>query len=242
MKSLRFLVLASFLVLSLRLAAEGLAAVSSPVGAWRIDGAPERVMIATADYWTQAIFARESRQFVRTFGGTYVATGENVAGGIEFDSAEPQRVGERFSLRMRVDGKTMTLTQADGSAETWMRIDAADNALAGVWRISGRRAAGAFAEMPLRARRTLKILSGTRFQWVAMNVETGEFSGTGGGTYTFENGKYTERIEFFSRDGARVGAQLEFDGEIADGAWRHRGLSSRGEPIDETWTRFAPAK
>lgn len=242
MKTLRFLFLASFLFLSFRLAGQAAAPGPSSVGAWRAEGEPERVMIVTANYWTQAIYVRESPQFVRTFGGTYVANGENVEGGFEFDSAEPHRVGERFSLRMQVDGPAMTLTHTDGSVEKWTRIDAGGNALAGVWRISGRHANGTMTEMPLRARRTLKILSGTRFQWVAMNVETGEFSGTGGGTYTFENGKYTEHIEFFSRDNARVGAKLEFDGEIEAGAWRHRGLSSRGDPIDEVWTRFEAAK
>ncbi len=242
MKFLRLLCLASLVFLSLRLTGQEAASASSVLGAWRAEGEPERVMIVTANYWTQAIYVRESPQFVRTFGGTYVAKDGNVEGGLEFDSAEPHRVGERFSLRMRVEGKAMTLTHPDGSVESWTRLDAAENALAGVWRISGRHTNGTMTEMPLRARRTLKILSGTRFQWVAMNVETGEFSGTGGGTYTFENGKYTEHIEFFSRDNARVGAKLEFDGEIEDGAWRHRGLSSRGDPIDEVWTRFEAAK
>ena len=52
---------------------------------------------------------------------------------------------------------------------------------------------------------------------------------------TFENGKYTEHIEFFSRDSSRVGASLGFDGKIENGAWHHSGLSSRGEPIYEIW-------
>jgi hypothetical protein len=81
--------------------------------------------------------------------------------------------------------------------------------------------------MQLGARRTLKILTGTRFQWAAINIETKEFFGTGGGRYTFENGKYTEHIEFFSRDSSRVGASLGFDGKIESGAWHHSGLSSR---------------
>ena len=83
----------------------------------------------------------------------------------------------------------------------------------------------------------MKILSGTRFQWIAYNVETKQFSGTGGGTYTTRDGKYTESIEFFSRDNSRVGASLTFDFSLEDGRWRHKGLSSRGEPIDEVWTK-----
>ena len=83
----------------------------------------------------------------------------------------------------------------------------------------------------------MKILSGTRFQWIAYNTETKEFFGTGGGTYTFVDGKYTEHIEFFSRDSTRVGASLSFDGKVEGNNWHHSGLSSRGEPIHEIWTR-----
>jgi hypothetical protein len=86
-------------------------------------------------------------------------------------------------------------------------------------------------------RRTMKILSGTRFQWVAYNVETKEFSGTGGGTYTTENGKYTEHILFFSRDNTRVGTSLQFDFSLEEGKWHHKGLSSKGEYIHEIWTK-----
>jgi hypothetical protein len=84
----------------------------------------------------------------------------------------------------------------------------------------------------------MKILSGTRFQWIAYNVETKEFFGTGGGTYTTVDGKYTENIEFFSRDQSRVGMSLGFDFSIMDdGGWRHSGKSSKGDPLDEIWTQ-----
>jgi hypothetical protein len=86
-------------------------------------------------------------------------------------------------------------------------------------------------------RKTLKILSSTRFQWMAINTETKEFFGTGGGTYTFKDGKYTENIEFFSRDSSRVGASLSFDGSVNNNVWTHKGLSSRGEAIHEEWSR-----
>jgi len=49
--------------------------------------------------------------------------------------------------------------------------------------------------------------------------------------------KYTEHIEFFSRDSSRVGASLSFDGSISDKVWTHKGASSKGDPIHEEWTR-----
>ena len=82
----------------------------------------------------------------------------------------------------------------------------------------------------------MKILSGTRFQWIAYNSDTGEFLGTGGGTYTTAKGVYTEHIEFFARDNSRVGAKLPFSFELKDGKWHHSGKSSKGDPIYEVWS------
>ena len=97
--------------------------------------------------------------------------------------------------------------------------------------------AGVMNEIKPSSRKTIKILSGTRFQWAAMNTETKQFSGTGGGTYTFENGVYTEKIEFFSRDSSRVGLSLSFQGAVEGDDWTHKGKSSRGQEIHEVWRR-----
>lgn len=82
----------------------------------------------------------------------------------------------------------------------------------------------------------MKILSGTRFQWIAYNTETKEFKGTGGGTYTTLDDTYTEQIEFFSRDDSRVGARLQFTYNLKNEDWHHSGLSSKGTPIYEIWS------
>jgi hypothetical protein len=109
--------------------------------------------------------------------------------------------------------------------------------MSGTWRMSGRKTDGKIVMSPPRARKTLKVLTGTKFQWVAINAETKEFFGTGGGSYSFINEKYTENIEFFSRDNSRVGASLSFDGKLVDGNWHHSGLSSTGNSIYEVWTK-----
>jgi hypothetical protein len=59
---------------------------------------------------------------------------------------------------------------------------------------------------------------------------------TGGGSYSTVNGKYTENIEYFSKDLTRVGMQLEFDYNLNNYRWRHKGFSSKGKPINEVWT------
>jgi hypothetical protein len=50
------------------------------------------------------------------------------------------------------------------------------------------------------------------------------------------DGKYTEKIEFFSRDNNRVGAELSFEAEVKGKEWIHSGKSSKGDPIKEIWT------
>jgi hypothetical protein len=125
-----------------------------------------------------------------------------------------------------------------GQALQWHRIDSGQpGELQGAWLMSGRIKNGKTeVRDTTKPRKTMKILSGTRFQWIAYNTETKEFMGTGGGTYTAINGRYTENIEFFSRDNSRVGHGLEFEYNVIDGNWHHSGLSSKGDPIHEIWS------
>ena len=151
----------------------------------------------------------------------------------------------KFTFQAIVEGRTTiqisgnTLKLGSGKI-VWdfKRLDdGKPGALAGAWLITGRVTDNGMQTITPGARKTMKILSGSRFQWIAYNSETKEFFGTGGGTYTTENGKYTETIEVFSRDNSRVGAKLEFDFSFVDGNWRHSGKSSKGDPIDEIWTQ-----
>ena len=68
-------------------------------------------------------------------------------------------------------------------------------------------------------RKTMKILSGTRFQWIAYNTETKQFMGTCGGTYATLNTEYIENIDFFSRDVTKVGLSLSFTYGLLNGNW-----------------------
>ena len=83
----------------------------------------------------------------------------------------------------------------------------------------------------------MKILTPTRFQWIAYNTETKQFMGTGGGTYTAVDGKYTENIQFFSRDKTRVGMSLGFNFDVQEEDWHHSGNNSKGEPMYEIWAK-----
>ena len=173
---------------------------------------------------------------MRTWGGTYSEAAGQVHANIEFDTESKDNIGGHKHFAATISGNTLNLDAGTG-VNSWAKVDDGNTNLAGNWRITGRMRDGSIQAIERSARKTVKILSSTRFQWVAINTETKEFFGTGGGTYTFTNSKYTENIEFFSRDSSRVGVSLNFNGNVANKIWTHKGLSSRGEPIHEEWMR-----
>lgn len=123
----------------------------------------------------------------------------------------------------------------------WLLVDDAENRpMAGAWHITERAQNGDGPLVKIHqsgTRKTIKILSGTRFQWFAIDPAVKGFYATGGGTYTAADGKYTENIQFFSKDNNRVGASLKFDWKLDGGRWDHSGKSSEGKPIHEIWEK-----
>ena len=210
------------------------------VGAWEAlieqDGKKLRnIAIFSEGHQVATFYDAETGAFIGTNGGTWLLEGNQLSETVEFDTQSPERVGTTGVFEIEL---TENELRAKGTDVVWKRIDAgAPGNLAGAWLISGRKRNGELQKRDTnRPRKTMKILSGTRFQWIAYNTETKEFMGTGGGTYTTLDGKYNENIEFFSRDNNRVGASLQFDYELKDGDWHHSGLSSKGTPIYEIWS------
>lgn len=211
-------------------------AQSPVIGAWKsFSNNATSIMLITNGYFT--ITSYDASGFKSTLGGTWEGTRDD--GGtthIEFNSADSSQVGTNPDATVNFEGDDLSLTLGDNKT-TWTRIDDGNSPMTGVWQITGRENNGAMNAMQPGDRKTIKILTGTKFQWIAMNTKTGQFFGTGGGSYTFENGVYTEKIEFFSRDNSRVGATLTFKGAVTGDKWDHSGKSSKGDPIHEEWTR-----
>lgn len=206
-------------------------------GAWQNTDDSGETICMMDGYLSYARFDVAGKVFHETWGGPYTMDGKTMKISVEFDSKDRARVGKETILTVHHDGNLVV--EGMGATRRMKQLDEGKAELAGNWRITGRKQGDKMSEIPLRPRRTFKLLTATRFQWMAINIETGEFSGTGGGSYTFVNGKYTETIEFFSRDNSRVGASLSFDGKLEDGKWHHSGLSSKGEPIYEIWSRHS---
>ena len=216
-------------------------------GAWGIN-TPEgdRVtMIINEDYLVVAMYHLDGRRFGYTEGGAYSLKNKNLTYLCEFNSDDSGQVGVKSAWQIDVSGNSLTLS-GDRGTFSFERIDnSSGNQMAGTWAITERAKDGTGELVKIHqtgTRKTLKILSGTRFQWVAIDPGAKGFYGTGGGTYTARDGKYTENIEFFSRDNTRVGAKLEFGWKLSNGRWDHSGKSSKGDPIHEVWEKVKVTK
>ena len=203
-------------------------------GAWETvlpDGS-RGSMIVTDEHISIASYRTDPAEFLYTKGGVWTAGDGTIDVTYEFHTRSPEMVGDTRTMRTAISGDELQLGRV-----TWTRVDdSTPGRLQGAWLMTGRKRDGEISTRTPGARRTMKILSGTRFQWIAYNVETREFFGTGGGTYTTEDGTYTENIEFFSRDNSTAGRSLEFEYDLIDGSWHHQGHSTKGDPMYELWT------
>ncbi len=232
MKAKQFLLITLLIGLSKQSIAQ-----TSVTGAWsKQDGAFTVTLLFQDGYYSYTKYDVANKVFSFTKGGSYSVADNQLSIKYLFHTAEKEVVGTSETMNMSLTQQALNLT-VNGSTETYKRVDDSKSQLAGHWLITGRMNNGNMQTITPGARRTIKLLTGTRFQWIAINIETKEFFGTGGGIYTFVNGKYTENIEFFSRDSTRVGASLSFDGKVEGNNWHHSGLNSRGEPIHEIWTK-----
>src|SRR5690606_10990933 len=143
-----------------------------------------------------------------------------------------------FQLVLKGNNEALSFTTPQGETQHWKRIDNGQGAYAGTWRIVQHQQNGQLRDIPQTAdRKTLKLLTGTRFQWAAVNTATGQVFATGGCSYRVSNGQYIEHIEFFSRDSRRAGMSLPFTDEIIGDLWYHKGKTTKSDPNFEVWKR-----
>jgi len=206
-------------------------------GAWEFQEGENRHLLLVQDsiyFYT----VHQGKEFMMSQGGKVSITGDKLSGTVWFNTSDSLNVGQDFEFPFTVSGKQLSITAPEVQLN-FTNIDDGKAPLAGVWRITGRKEENGKI-VPVHqtgTRHTYKLLTGTKFQWVAIDPAKKQFSGTGGGSYTFKDGKYTENIEFFSRDNTRVGASLTFDGKLENGDWHHSGLSSKGAKIYEVWSK-----
>jgi hypothetical protein len=208
------------------------------IGAWGY-GSPENktVMINTDKVFSVATYNVPGKKFISSYGGTWRLDGDRLIKTIEWNSGDSSQVGKEISEDVQVTDGKLVLKKTN---ETWNRLDnGKPGALMGAWVITGNFTNDQVSKRasPFYPRRTMKVLSGKYFHWIAYNVATRSFMNAGGGTYTTENGKYTENIEFFTKTAESVGKKLSFDYSFVNGDWRHKGEKSTGGAMDECWSK-----
>ena len=211
---------------------------SNPIenSSWvRSDNGIYEIRIYSDKYFAVSTYNIENNTFISALGGMY-SMEDGYFEVLEFNSLDSTSVGDTiYYSKIKVDLKNKSGKMSiDGKKFT---KNPNEDQLQGAWLMSGIERRGEMRMRDVnRSRKTLKMLAGGRFQWIAYDINKKGFYGTGGGTYSAVNGKYIENIEFFSRDSNTVGKSLEFDYEIIEGDWHHRGFSSKGDPKYEIWT------
>lgn len=192
------------------------------------------LLLVSDDYLIHSVYESDPAHFVSTMGGFYQVSEDSLKVKLEFNS-DFSETGERvFETTLGyVNGK---LILNENENRPYAKEPGLEQALDGTW-LFGTRGPDTGQERrgDSGPRKTLKFLKDGYFQWIAYNTETMDFRGSGGGRYAADNGKYTEVIQFFSRDDSRVGAELQFDFERKGSDWHHTGNNSRGEPMYEIW-------
>ena len=212
---------------------------SNPIenSSWvRSDNGIYEIRIYSDKYFAVSTYNIEKNTFISALGGMY-SMEDGYFEVLEFNSLDSTSVGDTiYYSKIKVDLKNKSGKMSiDGKKFT---KNPNQDQLQGSWLMSGIERRGEMRMRDVnRSRKTLKMLAGGRFQWIAYDVNKKGFYGTGGGTYSAVNGKYIENIEFFSRDSNTVGKSLEFDYKIIEGDWHHRGFSSKGDPKYEIWTQ-----
>ena len=188
------------------------------------------------DYMTHTSYEKKSANFIKTLGGFYKIEAGIMKVQLEFNSNFEKDSITQLHYKFEIGEDILTLY-----LDEKLEFKASENQkqeLDGQW-LFGTRGPDEGQERrgDSKPRKTLKYLQDGRFQWIAYNIETMKFYGTGGGSFTSKDGVYQENIEFFSRDNSRVGAALKFDYELKGNDWHHQGKNSKGEPMYEIWMR-----
>ena len=188
------------------------------------------------NYLINTVYEANPAKFIKTVGGFYTIANDTIKVHLEFNSDyEKDSISELIFPYTLQSDKLILHTQPKLE---YLAPENLEQDLDGHW-LFGTRGPDTGQERrgDSKPRKTLKVLQDNTFQWIAYNTETMKFYGTGGGSFSSEDGVYVEKINFFSRDDSRVGAELKFNYKLEGDDWHHQGNNSKGEPMYEIWER-----
>jgi len=207
----------------------------SITGAWiNKEGDDEHTLICSGGYTFMVEYNAVNTAFYYAGGGRYTEKEGMIIFEYEFSKKkeEQENVGIPAAMKFSISRNKLTVFGTDSSKNELTRVDDGTGALAGIWQLKSQLSNGKLEEIK-EPMKTLKIVSGTLFQCVTFNTVTNEFLGCYGGRYTYKDGKYTERIEFYWKKPDKVGTAVSFDAGVDNNTWTIKQGSSK----KEEWTR-----
>jgi len=201
------------------LSASAFAQISSGVYISDVDNLRHELKVSD-NYLIHTVYEKSPAKFIKTLGGFYTTADAMLQIKLEFNSDFQKDSLRTLDIPLKQEGNKLVFNGESKIVFVFQESKVQD--LDGQWLFATRGPdEGQKRRGEGNARKTLKFLMGGRFQWIAYHIETFKFSGTGGGSYSAQDGVYTENIEFFSRDDSRVGASLKFNYETKGDDWHH---------------------
>lgn len=212
-------------------------------GAWeKVDEKLEEqktIKLFSDAYFTTSTYLESSGEFVSANGGTYTINESDYIENYEVNSQSTAVSGSFINFDFKIENDTLHLKDKNSkNEEVWVKIDEANDEMVSCWRIHEVFRDSKWVKIDDKPRKTLKMLTDNYYQVLALNSQTGEFFGSSGGKWQYEDGKHQEMILFFSKNPKMTGDTLTFKMEVEDGIWKHNGKSSKGEYIQERWKRY----
>lgn len=234
MKPIQFL--KSILILLSFLMTGGLyAQITSGVYISDVDNQRHELKV-TDNYLIHSVYEESPAKFIKTLGGFYTIENSALHVKLEFNSNYDTDSVTALHMNFEIKGDQLILNT--DPKLVFNHFESLEQDLDGQWLFATRGPdKGQKRRGEANTRKTLKYLQDNRFQWIAYDTEGMQFKGTGGGSFSSEDGQYVEKIEFFSRDNSRVGAELKFNYETKGDDWHHTGKNSKGEPMYEIWAK-----
>ena len=209
-------------------------------GPWgKEENGVKTLVLITDSLISVAAYNENEKQFLYTWGGTYVMQDGQIRLQYEWHSKDSNLVNtiSFFSLQFQKRSTQLNIGNELKGLRTLGKNKSGE--LQGAWIISGNYTDGVVRKRPnpFYPRRTMKIIVGDYFQWVSYNVVNKKFFDAGGGKQSHGNGQYSEQIAYFTKTAASVGKQLLYTYALNGDDWRHTGQKSTGGLLDECWTR-----
>lgn len=223
-----------------------LLAQTSIVGAWQqIDkNGNTATMICAENYLMFAVYNSAEQKYVYAGGGSFqILKAESktiLSYKNDFYTKDSTLVGLTIANIFTLDKNSLTIEQGP-LIGIWTRLEEKNNPspiVNSLWRLRAKEDKAFKMQTVFKGPlKTLKLLSGEHFQWASFNIDTHQFFGTLGGTFSKRNEKYTEQIIFSSKSVKEIAPSFEYDCILNGKDWIHAGQNSTGTRIHEIWEK-----